>query len=103
MGFNIDMLPEKYHNDIDKAIKILKDEGCKEIYLFGSLVSGNFHENSDIDLAVNGLPENRYFKVMGRMMLELEIPFDLIDLDEKDNSFTHAISKGELVIIEANN
>jgi len=103
MSFNIDLIPEKYHNDIDKAIKILKDEGCNEIYLFGSLVNGNIRENSDIDFAVNGLPENRYFKVMGRMMMELKNSFDLIDLDEKDNPFTKTITKGELVRIEANN
>lgn len=65
MKINMDKIPEKYHNDIDKAIKILKDEGCNEIYLFGSLVNGDFHENSDIDFAVNGLPEKKYFKVMG--------------------------------------
>jgi predicted nucleotidyltransferase len=103
MSFNVNMIPEKYQKDIDKAIKILKNEGCNEIYIFGSLVNGNIHERSDIDFAVNGLPENKYFKVMGKMMMELDNPFDLIDLDEKNNPFVHAISKGEMVKIAANN
>ena len=44
----------KYSQDIKLAIKILKTEGCTEIYLFGSLAEGDFREDSDIDLAVKG-------------------------------------------------
>jgi predicted nucleotidyltransferase len=42
-------IPENYQQDIIKAQKILKDEGCKTIYLFGSMVTGKIHDNSDID------------------------------------------------------
>jgi predicted nucleotidyltransferase len=103
MSFSIAALPEKYQKDIDKAIQILKNEGCNEIFIFGSLVTGALHENSDIDFAVNGLPEDKYFKVMGKLMLELENSFDLIDLDEKDNRFVQVISKGALMKIAPNN
>lgn len=79
----MDRIPEKYQSDINKAIAILKQEGCTDIYIFGSLVNGNFNEESDIDFAVTGLPDKKYFKVMGKLMLALENPFDLIDLERK--------------------
>lgn len=102
MNPNMDMIPAKYQKDINRAVEILKEEGCTDIYIFGSLVNGNSNEHSDIDFAVNGLPENKYFKVMGKLMFELENPFDLVDLDEKENRFIKAISKGELVKIATN-
>lgn len=36
-------LPEDYKKDINSAIEILKNAGCKEIYLFGSLTERNWH------------------------------------------------------------
>ncbi|HZH88532.1 MAG TPA: hypothetical protein VFD78_05070 [Chitinophagaceae bacterium] len=33
-------IPQQYREDIDKALRILKDEGCTEVYLFGSLAEG---------------------------------------------------------------
>ena len=36
----------------------------REVYLFGSLAEGFFHEGSDIDLAVEGLGPHLYFKAL---------------------------------------
>jgi predicted nucleotidyltransferase len=46
MEFN---LPLKYQKDIEVATNLLKNEGCQSIYLFGSMVTGKIHENSDIE------------------------------------------------------
>ena len=51
-------IPEKFQIDIEKAVEILKQEGCQEIYLFGSLVNGDFNDESDIDIAIKGLSPN---------------------------------------------
>ena len=91
-----DIVPKKYLSDIYKAIEILKEVGCSEIFIFGSLVNGDYTENSDIDIAVKGLPSNKYFKVMGSLMIELENEFDLIDLDE-NTSFVEILKKEELL------
>lgn len=91
-----EIIPKKYINDIKKAIKILKDEGCSEIFIFGSLANGEANEGSDIDIAITGLNSNRYFKVMGRLMIELENSFDLVDLDE-NTRFVEIIKKEGLL------
>ncbi|MCK4259992.1 MAG: nucleotidyltransferase domain-containing protein [Halanaerobiales bacterium] len=79
------------------AIEILRGEGCTEIYLFGSLAEGEFREDSDIDLAVKGCPRDRFFHVLGKLLLELNHKVDLINLDGKDPFAEYLISEGGLI------
>ena len=46
------IIPKKYQKDIEIATNLLKDEGCKSVFLFGSLVTGKNHEFSDIDIGI---------------------------------------------------
>jgi predicted nucleotidyltransferase len=57
---------------LNKISSILKDEGCKEVYLFGSHVTGHANEFSDIDIGIRGLAPSKFFAVYAR--LESEIP-----------------------------
>lgn len=84
-------------SDLDKAIKILKEEGCDEVYLYGSIAEDRYDEDSDIDLAVKGIPSGEFFRVLGRLMLELDHPVDIVDLD-KDEDFSRFLKEeGELI------
>lgn len=86
-------LPHSYKEDIKKAIKILKEYGAKEVFIFGSIANGNFNKNSDIDIAIKGLNEKVFYKVASILMFELENEFDLIDLDDKENTFSQMLLK----------
>ncbi len=77
-------IPDTFRADIDRAVQILKEEGCTEIYVFGSVATGEIGSDSDIDLAVRGCPPGRFFHMLGRLMWELDHSIDLIDLDSKD-------------------
>jgi len=51
-----------------KCAKFLAEEfKVREVYLFGSLAEGFFHEGSDIDLAVEGLEPHLYFKALAKL------------------------------------
>jgi uncharacterized protein len=39
--------------------------GATQIIVFGSLVKDRFHDTSDIDIAVAGIPPERYFEAVG--------------------------------------
>lgn len=53
--------------------------------------------DSDVDLAVSGLPPKVFFRAMSDARDALQMPLDLIDLDE-DNLFTrHLKEEKELV------
>ena len=49
---------------IDKAASALKAAGAKEVYVFGSASKGKMRPNSDVDLAVSGLPPEIFFRAM---------------------------------------
>ncbi len=84
-------LPNSFKDDIKKATKILKENGAKEVFIFGSIANGKFNENSDIDIAVKGISEKDFYKIAGILMFELENEFDLIDLDDKENRFSQML------------
>jgi predicted nucleotidyltransferase len=77
-------ISDTFREDIDRAVRILKEEGCTEIYLFGSVATGESHSDSDIDLAVRGCTPGRFFHTLGRLMWELDHSIDLVDLDSED-------------------
>ena len=90
---------EDLKRDIETAARILKEEGAKEVYLFGSAATGKLRPESDIDLAVRGLPPERFFPAMSAVVFAISVPFDLVDLDER-NPFTEYLeAHGELRLV----
>jgi predicted nucleotidyltransferase len=90
-----------------ECARILCEEfGAKRVYLFGSLTDGTFHESSDIDLAVEGLASNLYFKALVKVY-EVSNGFevDLAPLEEyrykesilKEGELLYAIKGSETV------
>ena len=99
MSMNIGRIPEKYQEDIKKANNFLKNEGCKTVFLFGSMVTGKIHDNSDIDIGVKGLPPEKFFKVYSKLYMNLDNEFHLVDFD-CDNDFLSLLEKlGEVAEI----
>jgi len=90
-------LPEVYEKDIRRAVEILKGAGCTHVYLFGSLTAGKVREGSDIDLSIRGCPNEGFFHLWGRLLLELDHPVDLVDLDSEDPFARHLEEQGELL------
>lgn len=91
------ILPKEYKHDIENAISILKEEKCSEVYLFGSIASGDYNTDSDIDLAVKGLDKMKFFHVYGILMEKLKHSFDLIGLDYDNDFSREIIDQGNLV------
>jgi predicted nucleotidyltransferase len=89
-------LPTQYQDDIDKAVRILKNGGCKDIFLFGSVSEGEFNKGSDIDLAIKGCPRGKFFHLLGKLLFELENSVDLVNLDNKDAFTNYLENSGEL-------
>jgi len=96
MGLNI---PSRYQKDIDIATNFLKNEGCQSIYLFGSLVTGKIHKNSDIDIGIKGLPPEKFIRVYAKLGNNVSNTVDLVDFDENEKFYNLLNSLGEIVEI----
>lgn len=73
--------PETLVLELERAVHILKEEGCKEIYVFGSLATGRATEKSDIDIGIKHYPKERFFRIYGRLMMGIDHHFDLVDFE----------------------
>jgi len=67
---------------IERAVLALKAAGAREVYLFGSAARGQMREDSDVDLAVSGLPPELFYRAGAEAEDALGRTLDLIDLDE---------------------
>jgi predicted nucleotidyltransferase len=96
----LNKIPEKYQDDIKKATNLLKNEGCKTVFLFGSMVTGKIHQNSDIDIGIMGLPPKKFFRVSAYLDKESSNKIDLVDFDLRKDFYNLLDSLGEVVELE---
>ena len=92
-------IPLRYKKDLDTAVEILKEEGCQSIYLFGSLVTGNVHENSDIDIGIKGLPPEKFLGTFGKVHFAIDTKVDIVDFDFEIDFYRLLDRLGEVVEI----
>lgn len=89
-------MDEQTIKDIETAARILRQAGATEVFVFGSVARGEPRPDSDLDIAVRGLPPEKFFATMSAITFAISRSFDLIDLDE-ENPFTEFLQKeGEL-------
>ena len=92
-------IPPKYKKDVETAANLLKDEGCQSVYLFGSLVTGKIHQNSDIDIGIKGLPKGKFLSLYSQLYFDFENKIDLVDFDKNSDFYSMLDSIGEVVQI----
>lgn len=94
---DITFKPKKsYRDDIKKALAILREEKCSELYVFGSITNDKATEISDIDIGIRGYPRERFFRIYGRLISELNHEVDLVDFDQQSELFTVLQRIGEI-------
>ena len=96
----MDEYPEPIRSDIESAVRILKDHGAHDVYLFGSVLQATDPAAiGDIDIAVSGLDPRKFFKAYASLMMALQYPFDLVDLDD-DGAFVRTLREdGRLELV----
>lgn len=83
--------------DLRAAAVLLRDMGAKEVYLFGSAARNELRPDSDIDIAVRGVPASRFFAAASRAADALGRPVDLVDLDVPSPTVKYILNAGILL------
>ncbi|WP_448572260.1 nucleotidyltransferase family protein [Trichothermofontia sp.] len=79
-----------------QAAHILKTEfGAERVVVFGSLLDETFHEASDIDLAVWGLPEADYYDAVGKLISLSRFSVDLVEAQRASPEILAAVQQGQ--------
>jgi predicted nucleotidyltransferase len=79
------------------AADLLRSLGATEVFIFGSAIRGELRPDSDVDLAVIGLPAQAYFSAISKASDLLGRPVDLVDLEDSTPLARYLLGSGELV------
>jgi len=79
------------------AANLLRSLGATQVFIFGSAARGELRPDSDVDLAVTGLPPQVYFSAVSKASDLLGRPVDLVDLDDPTPLVRCLLGSGELV------
>jgi len=64
------------------------------------LVTGTYHEDSDIDIGIRGLQPEKFLRVYSKLDDKLSNEVDLVDFDVNNKFYNLLNSLGEVVEIE---
>jgi predicted nucleotidyltransferase len=89
----VEIFPDWFAREAQRLSQCLVDNfGAESVYLFGSLAWSDVHApETDIDLAVDGLPPERYLEAIGYLERESSFPVDLVDLNSVPNHLRQRI------------
>ncbi len=91
------MRKEALAKELAKIEKISKEFDVGRVFLFGSCLE-SMETANDIDLAVEGIRAQDFFKYYGRISMAVDNEVDLVDLDDIREHFQKRIlSKGRII------
>jgi predicted nucleotidyltransferase len=67
---------------LPELARLLAGLGARRVLVFGSLLHGEVHAGSDIDLAVEGLAAERYWAALDAVTRAAGVPVDLVPLED---------------------
>ena len=76
---------------VDAAKGLLEQHGARRVWLFGSLARGDVRRDSDVDLAVEGLPASAYFSALAALMDLFGGRVDFVRVEEAGDSLRACI------------
>lgn len=77
---------------------LIKEFYVKKVVLFGSILQKRcFEDDSDIDIAVEGLPKKDYFSALARLMMESPYEIDLKPIEDVSDLFKQRIARGKVL------
>ena len=85
------------YSAVQAAAELLRRMGATQVFLFGSATKGGLLTNSDVDMAVAGLPAHLYFSAVSKASDILGRPVDLVDLDDPVPLVRYLRDSGDLV------
>ncbi|MBI3242228.1 MAG: nucleotidyltransferase domain-containing protein [Chloroflexi bacterium] len=94
---------EKARAEAKRLAQILADEySVERVYLFGSFAWGKvIRPDSDIDLAVEGLPPRQFLKAYGRLEIATQYAFDLVPLENASPRLREQILKLGMLVYDS--
>lgn len=82
---------------LPRLIEALVGRGAVRVFVFGSLAHGVGHEGSDLDLAVEGLPEEAFWAALAELIAISPVAVDLVRVEDASSALRTSILTGRIV------
>lgn len=79
-----------------EAARLLQAQGATAVYVFGSARRDRLRDDSDVDMAVAGLPPAVFFRVMAEASRIVGRPVDLLVMERHPELARQLMKSGEL-------
>lgn len=73
-------MPSQVSRDLESVQEILVRHGAQRIILYGSFARGDFRPTSDLDLCVEGMPDDQYFPAWSEVLMKINRRVSILDL-----------------------
>ena len=84
------------------ASRLRDDYGARRVVLVGSLARGGFGAGSDIDLAAEGVPDDRFFRAGADLEAAAEgLHVDLVPIESANPAFLADLAEEGIVLHDA--
>ncbi len=89
--------------DLQRIVEVLKRHGAQHVILYGSFARGDFREDSDFDLCVEGLSSRDFFVAVTDCLMATDRPVSLTDLKNVHGYLRERILNEGKVLYDARN
>ncbi len=93
-------LPIQFQPDIQKLVAILEKYSIRKVILYGSVARGDQRPDSDLDICVDGLSSEHFFRALGECLLTTDRPVSIIDFQNTHGYLRQRILEEGRVIYE---
>ncbi len=95
-------VPPEMIRDLQKISSILTRRGAQKIIVYGSLARDDYRPDSDIDICVEGIPDQAYFRTLAECMMAIDRPISLVVLKDTHGYFrTRILTEGKLLYAQS--
>lgn len=92
--------PNDILQDIRKVASILIHHGAMKIILYGSLARGDYRDDSDIDVCVEGIPNENYFRAIAECLMKTQRRVSILDFQNIHGYLKERILKEGKILYE---
>ena len=92
-------LPQDILLDLRMAGSVLSRYGANQVILYGSMATGTYRPNSDIDLCVEGLPAQNFFRALAECLMSAHRSVSVVDLGNLHGYFRERVlAEGKILM-----